>query len=490
MTIPLTSTWQEMADIAIATCRQLGAGFVDFRFEDLRKQQLEAKEVQIERVNDFRSSGYAIRVLLDGRWGFAASNEMSPVAVANTARRAIAIAKSLKMVTGCEVHIADEPPHVGAWQAPVEEDPFSVDIEEKIDHLLEINKILLEAKVVKHCNSWLDQVKEIKYLVNSEGTETTQERTRIQANFETTAIGPDGQLIRLRSDAVPAGKGYEYVREYDFLKVAEEHPHLLEEKVAAPSVDAGSYDLVVGPTNLWLTIHESIGHATELDRILGYEANYAGTSFVTTRDIGQLRYGSDVVNVIADRTQPGGLSTVAWDDDGVEAQEWSLITEGLLTGYQFNREIAAVQGFGRSVGCAFADSWQHIPIQRMPNISLQPSSDDISIEDLISDVKNGIYIVGDDSWSIDMKRLNFQFTGQRFYRIRNGKLAGMVKNLAYQGNTIQFWNSCVAVGGPSTYVLCGAFNCGKGQPGQVAPVSHGTPAALFRNVNVLNTDEE
>jgi TldD protein len=248
--------------------------------------------------------------------------------------------------------------------------------------------------------------------------------------------------------------------------------------------------VVIDPSNLWLTIHESIGHATELDRALGYEAAYAGTSFATPDKLGKLQYGSPIMNVTGDRTADHGLATVAFDDEGVAAQSWDLIRDGVLVGYQLDRHIARLTGMGRSNGCAYADSPLHVPVQRMANVSLQPAPNGPTTAELIGQVDNGIYVVGDKSWSIDMQRYNFQFTGQRFYRIRGGRLAGQLRDVAYQGTTTQFWGSMEAVGGESTYVMGGAFNCGKAQPGQVAAVSHGCPSALFRGVRILNTVQE
>jgi TldD protein len=269
-----------------------------------------------------------------------------------------------------------------------------------------------------------------------------------------------------------------------------ELPSLLEEKVKSPSVEPGLYDLVIHPSNLWLTIHESIGHATELDRAIGYEANYAGTSFATPDNLNKLQYGSHLMNVTGDRLTEHGLSTVGFDDEGVAAQQWDIIKDGVLVGYQLDRRISARVGRDRSNGCAFADSPAHVPIQRMPNVSLQPDPKGPDLDGLIAGVENGILVKGDKSWSIDMQRYNFQFTGQQFHRIKNGKIVGQLKDVAYQSKTTDFWNSMSVVGGPSTYVLGGAFNCGKGQPGQVAAVSHGCPAALFEKVNILNTVAE
>ena len=277
---------------------------------------------------------------------------------------------------------------------------------------------------------------------------------------------------------------------WDFPAELAELPEHLAAKLAAPTVRPGRYDLVIDPSNLFLTIHESIGHATELDRALGYEAACAGTSFATLDQLGSLRYGSPVMHVTGDRTARHGLATIGYDDEGVAAQSWDLITGGVLTGYQLDRRMARLKGFGASNGCAFADSPGHMPIQRMANVSLQPAEDGPSVAELIAGVEHGIYVVGDKSWSIDMQRYNFQFTGQRFFRISGGRLAGQLRDVAYQATTTDFWNSMEAVGGPQTYVLGGAFNCGKGQPGQVAPVSHGCPAAVMRGVRILNALEE
>jgi TldD protein len=303
----------------------------------------------------------------------------------------------------------------------------------------------------------------------------------------------------MASIAPPVGRGWEYVAggaadgAWDWDAEIEEVPELLAEKLKAPGVEAGTYDLVIHPSNLWLTIHESIGHATELDRALGYEANYAGTSFATYDKLGTLQYGSPVMNVQGDRTQEHGLATVGFDDEGVQTQSWDIVRDGVLVGYQLDRSMGHLKpelNGGRSNGCAYADSSGHIPIQRMANVSLMPGTDGLSTEDLLGRVDRGIYVVGDKSWSIDMQRFNFQFTGQRFYAIEDGKLGGMLRDVAYQATTTDFWGSMEAVGGPDTWVLGGAFNCGKAQPGQVAAVSHGCPTALFRDVNILNTIDE
>jgi TldD protein len=288
------------------------------------------------------------------------------------------------------------------------------------------------------------------------------------------------------------GRGWEYLTGtgWDWDAEIAEIPDLLAEKLAAPTVEPGSYDLVVDPSNLWLTVHESIGHATELDRALGYEANYAGTSFATVDKLGTLQYGSPALHVTGDRTVEHGLATVGYDDEGVAGQQWDIVADGVLVGYQLDRRMALMMGLPRSNGCAYADSPIHIPIQRMANVSIRPAEDDTTTADLIGRVDRGLYVVGDKSWSIDMQRYNFQFTGQRFLRIERGELAGQVRDVAYQATTTEFWGALESVGGPRTWVLGGAVNCGKAQPGQVAPVSHGCPSALLRGINILNTASE
>ena len=316
---------------------------------------------------------------------------------------------------------------------------------------------------------------------------------RIHPQF--TAVHVDrgaGAFYSMRTAVGPAGRGWEYLTGtgWDIDAAIAELPDLLAEHAKAPSVEAGVYDLVIDPTNLWLTIHESIGHATELDRALGYEAAYAGTSFATIDQLGTLQYGSEIMNVTGDRTVEHGLASIGFDDEGVATSQFDIVKDGRLVGYQLNRQMAQANGFGRSNGCSYADSPGHIPLQRMANVSLAPDPSGPSLVELISGVERGVYIVGDRSWSIDMQRYNFQFTGQRFFRIENGRLAGQLKDVAYQATTTDFWGSMAALGGPQTYYLGGAMNCGKGQPGQIAPVSHGAPAALFRGVKVLNTVAE
>jgi TldD protein len=373
-------------------------------------------------------------------------------------------------------------------------DPFEVPAADKIAVLGDYSGRLLAADGVDHVSAYLYAVKEQTFYADTFGSSITQQRVRLMPVLEAVTVdAAAGSFETMRTLAPPTARGWEAVAGdgvWNWTDELAQIPTLLAEKAKAPSVTPGPTDLVIDPSNLWLTIHESIGHATEYDRAIGYEAAYAGTSFATPDKLGSMRYGSPVMNVTADRTVPHGLATVGYDDEGVQAQSWDLVRDGIFVGYQLDRVFAPRLGVARSNGCSYADSPHHVPIQRMANVSLQPAPEDISTEDLIARVDDGIYIVGDKSWSIDMQRYNFQFTGQRFYRIRNGRLQGQLRDVAYQATTTEFWGSMEAVGGPSTWVLGGAFNCGKAQPAQVAAVSHGCPSALFRKVNVLNTKTE
>ncbi len=483
-----------LADAALSAAREAGAEWADFRLERLVSAHLRLQDTAVQSAADAVDLGYGVRVLLEGTWGFAGSVRLTADAAAATARRAVAVARALRPAVTERVERADEPVHADvSWVSDYEIDPFAIPATDRIAVLLDHSERLLAADGVAHTAAGLDQVLENKFYADTAGTVTTQQRVRIQPEFTAIAVDPaSGSFETMRSLAPPAGRGWEYVTGagWDFGAEIEVMAATLAEKVKAPSVSAGRYDLVIDPSNLFLTIHESIGHATEYDRAIGYEAAYAGTSFATPDQLGTLVYGSPVMNVTGDRTAPNGLATIGYDDDGVATQTWDLINGGILTGYQLDRTFAHRLGLPRSNGCAFADSPLHQPLQRMANVSLQPDPAGGSTADLIAGVDDGIYVVGDNSWSIDMQRYNFQFTGQRFYRISGGKLAGQLRDVAYQATTTDFWGAMDAVGGPDTYVLGGAFNCGKGQPGQVAAVSHGCPSARFRQISVLNTVAE
>jgi TldD protein len=484
-----------LADAALSRAVALGAQHADLRVERVVSQSIDLRDSTVTGVSDATTVGLAVRVIVDGVWGFASHVELTPERAAATAERAVAVARTLAPVAVERVERAAEPVHADAlWVSAYDIDPFTVPTREKVALLGEWSQRLLAADGVDHVRAGLEQVRENKFYADTAGTSTTQQRVRIAPAFTATTVDrAAGAFETMSSLAPPAGRGWEYVTGmgWDWDGELAEVPELLAEKAKAPSVQAGAYDLVIDPTNLWLTIHESVGHATEYDRAIGYEAAYAGTSFATPDLLGTLRYGSEHMHVTGDRTMPHGLSTIGFDDDGVATTEWDLVRGGVLVGYQLDRTFAPRLGLERSNGCAFADSPHHVPIQRMANVSLRPDPvRDTATDELIAGVDRGIYVVGDKSWSIDMQRYNFQFTGQRFFRIEGGRLAGQLRDVAYQATTTDFWGALDAVGGPSTWLLHGAMNCGKAQPGQVAAVSHGCPSARFRGVTVLNTQEE
>lgn len=482
---------QALADAALSRASELGCSHADVRVRRERQLSRSFRDRDLESGSDVASLGLSVRVVHDGVWGFAAGITLTTDEAVRLAERAVATARVSRPLTPDRVGLADEPVHVGEWVSAYDINPFEVADAERNGRMLELIDRLLAAPGVSHTSAGLEVTQENSFFANLAGTRTIQQRIRQLPRFTAISVSEAG-FATMSTVAPPVGRGWEYLSGagWDFDAEIAELPSLLAEHVAAPSVEAGHYDLVIDPTNLWLTIHESVGHATELDRALGYEAAYAGTSFATVDQLGTLKYGSPVMNVTGDRVAEHGLATIGWDDEGVAAQQFDIIADGILVGYQLDRQMAALRGLPRSNGCAYADSAGHIPMQRMPNVSLQPAANGPSTEELIAGVERGIYVVGDKSWSIDMQRYNFQFTGQRFFRIENGRLTGQLKDVAYQATTTDFWRSMDAVGGPDTYLLGGAVNCGKGQPGQVAPVSHGCPSALFRGVNILNTASE
>jgi TldD protein len=490
-----------LADSALQHAADLGASRADFRAERILAQWVSLSDGAPETLVETDVLGLAVRVVVDGTWGFAATVDMTPDAAARAAAEAVQVARVAAAINSERIELADEPAHGDvSWVSAYQVDPFEASLTDKVALLTDWSSGLLADERIAHVDARLLQVRDCKFYTDG-ATTALQQRVRVAPAITCVAVEPDGRFETMRTIAPPAGRGLEYLGgspwggpgtpgAWDFPAELAAMPGLVAEKLAAPGVRAGRYDLVIDPSNLWLTIHESIGHATELDRALGYEAAFAGTTFATPDKLGTMRYGSPVMHVTADRTAQHGLATVGYDDEGVAAQSWDLVTDGIFTGYQVDRRMALIRGMGRSNGCAFADSPEHMPIQRMANVSLQPAPDGPSTGQLIAGVEDGIYIVGDNSWSIDMQRYNFQFTGQRMYRISNGRLAGQLRDGAYQSVTPDFWGAMEAVGGPQTYVLGGAFNCGKGQPLQVAPVSHGCPAALFRGIRILNTSEE
>ena len=482
----------ELAHEALNVARSSGASYADVRVGRYRRQMIRTRERQVASVTDDESYGIGIRTLVDGCWGFAATSTMTRPGVQSAAREAITLSRAARTVQRRPVELAPAVPVTGSWMTPVQRDPIEVPLEDKIALLLRANEAALKVKNVRFVSSGFQLLREVKTLVTSEGTNVTQTFIRVGPSFSATATAP-GDFQTYEEELAPRGQGWEYVESLNMPGNAERWASIAAEKLTATSVEAGRYDLILDPTNLWLTIHESIGHPTELDRAVGQEANYAGTSFIAppANTIGTLKYGPELMNVQADRTQPGSLSRVAWDDEGVPADEWLIVEKGIFKDYQTTREqakwIQHLTGVSRSHGCSFAESWNAVQFQRMPNISLLPGERDITLDDIVAATGRGIVIRNRGSWSIDNQRYNFQFSGQSYHEVRNGKIVGMLRDVAYQSSTPVFWNSMDMMGGKSSYWLGGSFNDGKGEPSQSSSVSHGCPPCRFRNVTISPT---
>jgi TldD protein len=495
---------RDLALRALDAARAAGASYADVRFHNTRSQSVGTRERQITGLSDSETSGFGVRALVNGAWGFAASRVMAPEEVDRVAQLAVVQARANRIAGGPPVEMAPaERVPDGRWRSPIEIDPFTVPVEDKVALLLDANEAALAVRGTRFVNSSMLAWSDERTFASTEGTMTHQTLFRILPRMNITAVASDGSDFQSRTstDVQPAGRGYEYVLAADMVGNAPRWAEEAVQKLAATPVDPGQYDLVLMPTHLWLTIHESIAHPTELDRIMGYEANFAGTSFIHPIDdyLGTFRYGRHFMNVQGERSVPGALSTVGFDDEGVRPRDYLIVRDGLLWDLQTTREQAPwladwYQRIGepvRSHGNSYAQSWADIQFQRMPNINLLPNAErDVSVDELVSGIRRGILIDGEGSFSIDQQRYNAQFGGQVFHEIRDGRVVGMLKDVAYQLRTPEFWNSMDLIGGASTYFIGGAFNDGKGQPAQSNAVSHGCPASRFRDVTVINTGRQ
>ena len=491
--------YRELTQVALDAARAAGATYADVRISARRSQAISTRERRLQNVSDTDTLGFGVRALANGAWGFAASNLLTKDVVAQTAREAVAIAKANSAIQLRPIVLAPAPAATGEWKSPIQIDPFDVPITDKVALLLEANAAALKVQGAKFVSSNMFFLREEKTLATSDGSYVVQTIYRAQPSMNVTAVSADNSDFETRAsnDIAPMGLGYEYVTSVNFVDGATKWANEAVQKLSAKSVDVGRYDLVLHPTHLWLTIHESVAHPTELDRAEGFEANYAGTSFVSPPEkmLGKLKYGSPLMNIRGDRTQHGSLSAIGWDDEGVKPDDFMIIKEGILQDYQTTREQAMQLDWWyksqgrptRSHGCSYAQSWQDVQFQRMPNVSLLPGSKDTSYEDIIAATDRGIAIIGDGSFSIDQQRYNAQFGGQVFYEIKGGKIVGMLKDVAYQMRTPDFWGSLDMIGGPKSYQLGGAFSDGKGQPAQSNAISHGCVPSRFRNINVINT---
>lgn len=503
-----TADKKVLADAALNAARGAGATYADVRIGRYLNQFVQSRERKIQGITNTESFGAGVRVIANGTWGFAATNDVTVDGVARAARKATDIAKANARLQTEPVVLA---PQAGqgerTWRTPMEKSGFDVPLQEKADLLVAAADAAL-TNGADFVNALIFLVNEQKYFASTDGSYIDQDIHRIWPTFTVTAVDQaSGKFETRDSFSAPMGMGWEYMSGrpagkvvtptgatvygtyYDIVEDARNAAKEARAKHQARTVEAGKWDVVLDPSHLWLTIHESVGHPTELDRVLGYEANYAGTSFATLDKwrSGTFKYGSEQVTIVADKTQPYGLGTVGWDDEGVPTKRWELISKGILKNYQAIRDQVHVLGQTESHGCCYADSWSDVQFQRMPNVSLEPGTAPLTPAQLVSNVEKGIYIVGDGSYSIDQQRYNFQFGGQLFYEIKNGQITGMLKDVAYQSNTQEFWNACAAACDRRDYRLGGSFFDGKGQPGQVSAVSHGTATARFNGVNVINT---
>jgi len=494
---------RDFLDTALNTATSNGASYADIRISRHKNQSIRTRENRVDGISNSESYGFGVRVLVDGTWGFAASHRLTKSNVAKITKRALEIAQANKVAQRLPVELAAVDSYEDEWLSPIEKDPFQVPIDEKIDLLLTVNAEALKVDGAKYCSSSMLFMNEEKHFASTEGSYIFQNIHRAWPSFTVTAIDMQRGEFETRSlDVSPMGSGYEYVDQSNLIEQAPVIAAEAVQKLTAKSVEPGPKDLILHPSHLWLTIHESVGHPTELDRALGYEANYAGTSFLTVDKMGTLKFGSDIVNFVADKTIDNGLATCGYDDDGVKTTEWHLVKDGIFIDYQTTRDqvhwdeyrnarkTAGLPEVNHSYGCSYGDSWSSIPFQRMPNIHLEPGKESLTLDDLIADTEDGIYIVGDASYSIDQQRYNFQFSGQSFFEIKKGKIVGMLKDVAYQANTQEFWNSCDAICDERSWELGGSYYDGKGQPGQSNAVSHGCSPARFRKVNVLNTQKQ
>lgn len=475
-------TWDEFAELALKRITASGAEYGDIRIQDSQTEQIEGEDRRIASIRDTRDIGFGVRVLYHGAWGFAASSILSLEEVPRVADLAVEIAKGSASVALEKVRLAPEPVHHDRVVSPYRIDPFTVPLEKKTGLLLTTMETLHRQSGVARSSASLWARRDRKLFVSTEGTHVEFDLLAGQGECTATALY-EGRFASRSFNTPHLRQGYELIEDADLQREASRVAAQAVEKVKAPVVDAGQYDLVLDPEHLSLTIHESCGHPSELDRALGYEANYAGTSFLTTEQLGTFQYGSRHVNLVADNTEPETLAATGYDDDGVSCQQWDVIRDGIFVGYCTNREVAPKIGATRSRGSNRADGWGSVPIVRIANIGLEPGA--ATVEQLIADVKRGIYIEGHGSYSIDQRRYNFQFGGDAFWLIENGRRTHMVRDVIYHGITPEFWNSCDGVADRSARRRYGFITCGKGQPGQSGWMTHAASTARFRQVQVI-----
>ena len=477
------------AQQALDAASARGVTYADARAVAMRNRSLSTKNGRVGHASESESLGIGVRVIADGAWGFAASSDLSPASLAAAAERAVAIARASARVKRENVRLAPEAPAVADWTTPYKVDPFATSVEQNIDLLLKADAEMNAVAGVTLAETGMNFLREESWFLSSEGADIHQ--TKYSTGGGCTAYAFAGSEIQKRSYPNSFGgqwqnRGYEQIEE---MKLLENARRVGEEAVALHSAEQcpeGAFTIILDGSQLGLQIHESVGHPIELDRVLGMEANFAGTSFLTLEKLGKLRYGSEIVNVVADARQEHGpgLGTFAYDDEGVAAQSTPIITNGRFTGYLSSRETAHTINATRSGGTLRAEGWNRLPMIRMTNVSILPSEDPLTLEQLIGSTGDGIYMETNKSWSIDDKRYNFQFGCEIAWEIKNGKRVRMLKNPSYSGITTEFWNSMDAICSRDEWTLWGTPNCGKGQPQQVVGTGHGASPARFRNIRV------
>ncbi|MDJ0726417.1 MAG: TldD/PmbA family protein [Prochloraceae cyanobacterium] len=485
---------EELAKLAIDKIRQAGCEYGEIRLCNYRNRRLMARDRSLNRLSDNISSGFGVRVLHNGAWGFAASHNKTPQEINRIVALAVEIAKGSHLTQHEPIRLVPVEAYQDNYITPIAIDPFEISIAEKAKLLLDINEKLLsyEDKGIKKAYSFLSFSKEEKTFASTVGSLIKQTIYRSFPGYGCTAI-KNGDAQSRSYNLPPLNIGYEHIDKQDLFNNIDRVAKEAIEKVDAPEAPSGiRTNLILKPSNLFLTIHESVGHPTELDRVYGYEANFAGTSFATTDKMNQLQYGAPWVNFVADRTQPNGRSTAAYDDEGVPAQKWYVVKDGILVDYLTDRETAYRLGRPSSNGSAFADSWSSVPMVRIPNLGLEPGkeggSHTASLEQTIADTEDGILIDGIGSFSIDQQRRNFQFGGDAFWKVEKGKIVGMLKNVTYHSMTTDFWNSIDAIGGQDEWEQCGTNMCGKGEPIQIAQMTHGCVPVRVKDIQIGRTN--
>lgn len=476
---------KKFTDLALDIARDAGASFADMRIVEEKQNRVYVQRRSLKLIDETESFGYAVRVLIDGAWGFASNTILTNEEVERTAKLAVSIAKaSAKVPKDNAVIMAPEPAYLDTKTGPCAEDPFKVPNSEKAELLLTACDTMLNVPNVVMAWGLLQFIRMHRIIANTDGSFLDLTNTFANPMLNAYAVvGSESQERSYQGGAKQAG--YEFIREIDLVGNAKIWAEEAVLKCKAEDTPQGIMDLVLDPMNLALTMHESVGHPTELDRILGWEANMAGRSFITPEAVGNLEYGSPIVNFTVDNELEGGLGSWFYDDDGVKMQKFPIIKNGILVNLGCTRETAPIIGWKRSTGCCRSDGFEHFPINRIPNLYMEPGNDDsITPEDLIAGVDRGVYIEGMGSFSIDQMRRNFQFGGDMFWMIENGKRTKPLKKVTYQAQTTDFWGSCDAIAGKKYWRPHGVMNCGKGEPMQVMRMTHGASYCRFRNISV------